>query len=159
VAKKYDRDVDGKFDVIPESDWVRFFRYVYKKGACWSWRGPIGRNGYGTFSERVKGKHQARLAHRWAYEHMVGPIPAGLHLDHLCRRRDCVNPVHLEPVTARENLLRGNGFAAINARKTHCPHGHEYAPENLLTTKSGGRSCKTCHRDRERVRHAMKKVS
>ena len=74
--------------------------------ACWIWTGKRVHNGYGTFSYRVAGKRVYHYAHRYGYEALVGPIPPGLDLDHLCRRRDCVNPDHLEPVTRRENLSR-----------------------------------------------------
>ena len=88
--------------------------------------------------------------HRVAYEAAVGPIPEGLQLDHLCRNTLCTNPAHLEPVTCRENLLRGNTLQAANAAKTHCPYGHPYAGENLRVRrlKSGGlgRSCRECAR-------------
>lgn len=83
---------------------ARFWAKVDKTETCWLWTAAIRRrSGYGVFS------HQARtmLAHRFAYELLVGPIPDGLVIDHLCRVRHCVNPDHLEPVTQRENLRRG----------------------------------------------------
>ena len=90
--------------------------------ACWSWLGARSQTGYGRFW--VDGK--TVKAHRWAYEHLVGPIPDGLTIDHLCRVRSCVNPAHLEPVSNRVNVLRGDAPAARNARKTHCVRGHEF---------------------------------
>lgn len=87
-------------------------------------------------------------AHRFSYEILVGPIPEGMELDHLCKNRRCVNPAHLEPVTHHENLIRGNGFTGINARKTHCSRGHELSQDNILNRSRGGRECKTCHRVR-----------
>ena len=93
-------------------------------------------NGYGQFG--VDGK--TVLAHRWYYESMVGPIPEGLDLDHLCRVRRCVNPAHLEPVSRRVNLLRGS-------RKTNqgeCKNGHPLFGDNLKPTKDGRRQCRQC---------------
>ena len=112
----------------------------------WMWTGSISPQGYGTFSVSGVGF----LAHRWSYEHFVGPIPEGLHIDHLCRVRACVNPAHLEPVTCQVNVLRGVGPTAAHAVKTHCKHGHEFTPENTIPVK-GGRRCRECHNRRQRV--------
>jgi hypothetical protein len=89
---------------------------------CWEWVGHLTPQGYGSLGRR--------LAHRLVYEVAVGPIPAGLQLDHLCRNRRCVNPDHLEPVTSRENTLRGSGLPAQRVLVTHCPRGHAYTDEN-----------------------------
>lgn len=104
-------------------------------GPCWLWTGGTS-YGYGLFWNVP--------AHRWAYENLVGPIPPGLHIDHLCRNPPCVNPAHLEPVTVRENTLRGVGTSAQNARKTYCIHGHPFSDENTYRPPSGGRYCRTC---------------
>ena len=83
------------------------------------------------------------------YRLLVGEIPAGLQLDHLCRVRDCVNPTHLEPVTGRENILRGQSFSAINAAKLQCVRGHDLTGPNLLYRTSRGaviRACLICRR-------------
>jgi hypothetical protein len=110
---------------------------------CWNWSGVITANGYGTLSVR----HSVRkYAHRLSYEAHIGPIPKGLDLDHLCRNRRCVNPAHLEPVTRRENLIRGATVTAQNALKTHCPKGHPYSGENLIIKAAGGRRCRICSR-------------
>jgi hypothetical protein len=108
---------------------------------CWEWTGPRT-NGYA----RVWINKKSRLAHRMAYETWVGPIPKGLVLDHLCRNPACINPRHLEPVTQYENVMRGVGFGAENARRTHCRRGHEFTPENTRRLPSGSRLCRTCVR-------------
>ena len=109
---------------------------------CWEWTAARMRNGYGAF--RIPGV--ASHAHRAAYLLIVGSIPDGLHLDHLCRNRLCVNPDHLEPVTQRENNRRA---AAV---VTHCPRGHEYTTANTYFRSRGSRDCRTCNRDRVRFR-------
>lgn len=113
---------------------------------CWLWHASIMTNGYGRLHNGVKGV----LAHRYFYEQIMGPIPEGLSLDHLCRVRNCVNPFHLEPVTCGENLRRGETFIHRQIEKTHCPKGHPYAGENLKTYKSH-RECRTCVNERKRV--------
>lgn len=101
----------------------RFWPKVDRGGPdeCWGWLAHRNPKGYGRFS--VTRTHHVQ-AHRFAYEQEVGPIPTGLTLDHLCRNRGCVNPAHLEPVTNRENVLRGETLPALNIRKTRCPNGH-----------------------------------
>jgi hypothetical protein len=116
----------------------------FKKGkGCWTWTACILQNGYGGV--RLKGK--LMRAHRVVYELLVGKIPDGLQLDHLCRNRKCVNPAHLEPVTQKENMRRGNGACAINARKTHCKSGHEFTKENTR------RRCRICHNKAHSLRY------
>lgn len=112
---------------------------------CWLWTGAgsQGDTGYGRFM--VGGRDgRLRLAHRYAYEVLVGGTP--LQLDHLCRTRRCVNPAHLEPVTCRENILRGAGLAALNAKKNFCVNGHAFDETNTRVTKTGGRACRACAR-------------
>jgi 5-methylcytosine-specific restriction endonuclease McrA len=117
---------------------------------CWIFHGKPSSEGYTSFWRDGK----SVLAHRAFYEHYIGTIETGAHLDHLCRVRNCVNPMHLDPVTRRENILRGVGPSARNAAKTHCIHGHEFTPENTytyVTTAGGlGRSCRECARERGR---------
>gem|GEM_PF-2516826 len=108
-----------------------FWSHVAKSEGCWEWTAGRARGGYGSTTLRRsstrRGRTYGRMAHRVAYELLVGPIPPGLTLDHLCRNRGCVNPAHLEPVTLQENIMRSpNAVAAVNARKTHCPHGRPY---------------------------------
>lgn len=88
---------------------------------------------------------QTYLTHRLAYEVFTGSIPDGLVIDHLCRQRACCNPTHMEPVTTRINLLRGEGLTAQQVRRTHCPQGHPLSGDNLyLRPDRTGRSCRAC---------------
>jgi len=117
-----------------------FWDKVDKTEVCWLWTACKDRDGYGIFY--YNGTNYR--AHRMAYELIVGPIPEGLTIDHLCRVRACVNPDHLEPVTQRENVLRGDTVPAKNAKKTHCKQGHPYSGYNLYIRTNGYRSCRTC---------------
>jgi hypothetical protein len=111
---------------------------------CWIWQDYKTREGYGVVSD---GRHHKTVAHRLVYRQQIGEIPSGLTLDHLCRQRACVNPGHMEPVTFRENVLRGSSAAARNARKTHCVKGHPFTPKNTRIRKDGARLCITCRRE------------
>ncbi len=122
---------------------------------CWQWTGSLIWHGYGHFSITRK---KATGAHRYAYELLVGPIPDGLEIDHLCRNRGCVNPLHLEAVTATTNKLRGTAPPALNAVKSHCKRGHEFTPENTGHGRGESRFCLTCkalaQRERNRAQRA-----
>lgn len=137
----------------------RFMQFVSPEPntGCWLWLGHVDRGGYGQFrvGSQTDGTRRHARAHRVAYELLRGPIPAGQTLDHLCRVRSCVNPDHLEAVSKRENILRGESFAAINASKTHCANGHEYTPENTRLWR-GERYCRTCRTEQEKRRWAAK---
>ena len=114
---------------------------------CWNWTGALARGGYGAF----EGDRGTTKSHRWAYAHYIGPIPDGLVIDHLCRNRKCCNPQHLEAVTQKENVKRGNSGKYQRNRKTHCKRGHELTVENTYTQQSG-RTCRTCLKAREKKR-------
>lgn len=124
------------------------------KTPCWIWQGCLDNHGYGQTSR--KGYY---LIHRWTYEHYVGPIPDSLQLDHLCRVPACCNPDHLEPVTSRENTLRGTAPSAANARKTHCHNGHEFTPENTYIETYGARRCLACKRNGRLQRQQMREAA
>lgn len=128
-------------DGLPTRVWDK----IKKTETCWLWTGAIGRaTGYGRTSD---GNGKVRDAHRWIWEQLRGAVPEGLELDHLCRVRHCVNPDHLEPVTPRENTLRGVGASAINARKTRCPKGHLYDMTVRRTSRAApDRACSECRR-------------
>jgi hypothetical protein len=121
----------------------RFWSKVAKSDGCWTWTAYTTRDGYGVFGVEPR---KTALAHRVAYEMERGPVPDGLELDHLCRNPRCVRPEHLEPVTHRENLLRGNGWSGRHARQTTCKRGHPFDVRNTYVTRSGGRSCRACGR-------------
>lgn len=124
---------------------------------CVLWHGVTSPDGYGRI--KISGRHQ--YVHRVAYELATGkPIPEEQDIDHLCRVRCCVNPAHMEPVSHRENCLRGT-CGQVNAQrqraKTHCPRGHEYAGANLWVEKDGHRHCRACVRIRNRAQYARRK--
>ena len=138
---------------IPGDPFARFFLKIDAQGVCWEWTSVLDDDGYGIF--RPTRTKRARAA-RWAWECLVGPIPDGLELDHLCRNRPCVNPDHLEPVTCRINNLRGSGLAAQNARKTRCKRGHAFTLANTYVRPQGKRQCRACHNARQRAERRNK---
>ena len=133
-----------------DANWHRptaFDRFVAKIefGDCWLWTSTTTKDGYGEFyvaSPNGRGSARHTPAHRWSYEHFVGPIPDGLHIDHLCRVRACVNPDHLEPVTVQVNLLRSPVQPSTqNAMRLFCKRGHALPPPVAGERK---RRCKVC---------------
>lgn len=111
---------------------------------CWEFQGARDPRGYGRVSRKTYGYN---LVHRAAYEVLVGPIPDGLVLDHLCRNPSCYNPAHLEPVTQRINTLRGETLTAAKVAQTECIHGHPFDEFNTYIRPDGRRDCRTCHRE------------
>ena len=118
---------------------------------CWEWQASLnGKDGYGLFWNGQR----TQVAHRFLYESLNGVIPIGFELDHLCRNKRCVNPIHLEVVTRSQNTARGIGPSLAKENqlaKTHCPRGHEYTAENTYVNPEGRRYCRIC------VREATKK--
>lgn len=137
-------------DEALDSARARFERRVQPdpNTGCWNWTGSLS-GGYGRI--RVDGRRVQ--AHRYSYELHGGTIPKGMQLDHVCRNQRCVNPQHLDPVTPKENYLRGVSPMAQQARRTHCLRGHELAGENLIV-KAGHRECRVCSRVAARARRA-----
>lgn len=132
---------------ITESDLAvlrdRVWKYVTKTDTCWLWVGAKDGGRYGII--RVAGKNIK--AHRATYEILLGKIPDGLTVDHLCRNRECVNPDHMELVTNKENILRGTAPSAMFAKRSTCNHGHPFSLENTGRRKNpSGRVCRECHR-------------
>jgi hypothetical protein len=129
-----------------------FWSRVDRRGPdeCWPWTATIDANDYGLFSAKIDGVWKTKRAHRLAYEELVAPFPDGLTLDHLCRNRGCVNPAHLEPLTLKENILRGTCPPALNAVKTCCPKGHPYDDKNTYMDRQGWRRCRECARVTDR---------
>lgn len=149
----------GNFDPpIRPTQEERFWSKVQKTDTCWIWTAAKSPLGYGSFGVE-SGKIMP--AHRYAYELLVGPIPKGLTIDHLCRNPSCVNPAHLEPVTQGENVKRSTfhkAGTAVNLSKTHCPHGHPYSGDNVYFYH-GSRHCIACMRKRTREQRAKSKMS
>lgn len=120
---------------------------------CWPWQSWKNWQGYGKYYLQRKAFRRKFQAHRLVYIILKQQWPVDP-LDHVCRRRDCCNPDHLEPVTVRENTLRGIGPSAENARKSKCINGHPLTGQNLsIIKRTGGkvdRRCRACHADRER---------
>jgi hypothetical protein len=123
---------------------------------CWWWTGTLNK-GYGVIGAGRRGEG-TRQAHRAVFELLVGLIPSGLTLDHLCRNPRCCNPNHLEPVTSVENVRRGYGIGYRNAIRTACNHGHPFTPDNIYW-QGKYRICRTCALERSRRRHAERRAA
>lgn len=131
---------------------------IVTESGCWIWMGATDGNGYGRIQIGSFKAPRFRRVHIIAYTSLVGPVPKELQLDHLCRVRCCVNPHHLEPVTRRENIQRGNA-GKYQREKKHCPKGHEYTESNTIFRKRTdgrpyqNRLCRTCLRANSRARY------
>ena len=121
---------------------------------CWLWIAGTSNRGYGNLWDAGRGLTVS--AHRWAYEHWRGTIPEGLVIDHLCRVRRCVNPLHLRAVTIDENLKAAGSIAAaaVLSAKTHCIRGHAFDEQNTGRRVSGARRCRACARSQDAERRA-----
>jgi hypothetical protein len=133
---------------LPERFWVKIQTGPY---GCWLWQASKNEFGYGLYAHPV-----SQLAHRVSYAVLVGPIPAGYDVDHICRVRHCVNPEHLRAVTHRENILAPHAMtsSAIRSRRTHCPQGHELVEPNIppAEKRNGWRKCRACDWARAHVK-------
>lgn len=140
--RHYERErLSGRLEVDRRDPLTKFWSRVEKTSTCWVWTAAKA-NGYG----RMQWNGRQQPTHRIAYELLVGPIPEGLEIDHLCRNRACCNPDHLEPVTSQVNMLRGETVAAANAAKDSCPEGHPYDEANTYLWR-GNRLCLTCRHE------------
>lgn len=141
-------------DVIDLSRLNLFLSKVDYAGGdgCWNWTAGKKLGGYGEFKPFL-GRNN-RAAHSIMWEIRNGAVPKGLYLDHTCRNTSCVNPQHLEPVTCGDNVLRGEGITAQNARKTHCKCGREF---DVFRKSRTGRGCSFCLREATRRHRARKK--
>lgn len=161
MKKFSERDIRAMLSKLPFDD-VNFWTRVDFDGPlvlstpCWVWTAnPTSL--YGAYYCPIE-KRQVR-AHRYSWEQANGEkIPEGLEVDHLCKTTSCIRPRHLEVVTGHENILRSDGPAAINARRTECVNGHEFSEKNTRISPRGARECRECNRLKQRRRYAAKKA-
>lgn len=140
-------EVEKKYQRRRKPEYRELCGYVICESGCWEWVGNRNvRRGYGQL--RYNGKTQR--AHKVVYELANGPVPHDLELDHLCRNPACVRPDHLEAVTHKVNVLRGQSPTALNAKRTCCDNGHPYPPAG--TYKNPGRWCPICRKANDRAR-------
>lgn len=126
---------------------------------CWLWATTaVDGGGYGVFGRRIepRGRTVMFKAHRVMYEDKYGEVPNGTELDHLCRQSLCINPDHLEPVTHKENVLRGLSPPAQKARQETCLKGHPFRDRR---TKRGNRVCLSCKAERQRKYNSTKELN
>lgn len=149
----------GRGRSTPEAVEERFWSKVDVRNpfVCWPWLGSLGHNGYARFS--LHGK--TVRAHRYMYELMVGTIEPNMTIDHVaargCTLRHCVNPYHLEQVTMKENVLRGDTITAHNKTKTECISGHSFEFWGYIDY-TGARQCKLCSRRRTKEHRLRKRL-
>ncbi len=146
------------FSLLP----LRFWRKVHvAPNGCWVWTASsVGPPGFKGASYWSREEQRMVYAYRCSYEAFVGTIPSHLEIDHLCRNRLCVRPSHLEAVTHRENVRRGEApliAGRFNSDKIYCPQGHPYNLENTHIDTRGARQCRVCNRDRMRRQQRIKR--
>lgn len=135
------RNTPPKYNILEKRQRAFWAKVAKTPGGCWIWQGTKYANGYGRFHVD-NGEH---LVHRLAYEWLVGTIPPGKVIDHLCRNRACVNPSHMEIVTRIENVMRGISSPALKAKQQTCVRGHDLSGDNLYIRPDGHRECRECH--------------
>jgi len=148
------RGLNGRLYLRPVD---RLLERCIDDNGCWLYQGATDHAGY--VRTRVRGSK--RFGHRITWEHFVGPWPDGLTFDHLCRRKNCLNPWHGDPVPSLVNSRRSpDNIAVRNAAKTHCPQGHPLSGDNLRFASQGsGRVCRTCRAESSRTYRLRKKES
>lgn len=122
---------------------------------CHVWPGTVNQDGYGLLGREGR----SMMAHRWYWIQANGEIPSGLVIDHLCRNRRCCNPEHMEVVTIRENVLRGVSPNVLLSRANRCKRGHEFTDANTIQKSDGGRQCRTCQREANRLSYQRRRAN
>lgn len=134
--------------------WERIDKKVQQDGDCWRWTAARDTTGYG----RIVYERKLWPAHRLVYTLLVGEVPRGLVLDHLCRNRWCVNPYHLDPVTDAVNFSRAPDPNRRKKEQSHCKNGHPFEGRNLIMRRNGCRDCRACGLEQARRYQAKKKA-